>query len=452
MSNITDQKGVASSNPSALKRWVISLLLKRASSDERLTKQRHKLEAKRQREGRRHLVEYFHQVDDGYSHLTIQILAQLKAQYDIDLTIHLVPLVRDANYPEPDLWQEMAKRDAADIAPNYGLSFPTAESIPSEESCQLANQIFCKMDAETFIKRGVEVSEALWRGDLEGLKALAGGLGVLSQDEVQAKLAAGTEYRRQLKHFGSANFYYEGEWYWRVERLYHLENRLISLGASKDKNAPLLAPLQKVPEVFGDGAKNMTLEYFPSLRSPYTAVSWEPTMKLVKDSSINLVIRPVLPMVMRGVPATLEKGLYFWADCKREAKAKGIEFGKFYDPIGKPVMQGYSLYMWAEKQGKGMAVLSSFLKAAFAKGVRTNTMSGIKTVAEMAGLDWNEAKEHLDDDSWQEFLEENRVAMYSTGNWGVPSYRLLDANGNEILSVWGQDRLWLVAQKIIENS
>ena len=34
------------------------------------------------------------------------------------------------------------------------------------------------------------------------------------------------------------------------------------------------------------------------------------------------------------------------------------------------------------------------------------------------------------------------------GLWGVPSYRLLDAEGRTLLSVWGQDRLWLVAAEI----
>ena len=49
-------------------------------------------------------------------------------------------------------------------------------------------------------------------------------------------------------------------------------------------------------------------------------------------------------------------------------------------------------------------------------------------------------------------MEENRLAMYRFGSWGVPSYRLLDRDGKEVLGVWGQDRLWLVAKKIAELS
>jgi 2-hydroxychromene-2-carboxylate isomerase len=38
--------------------------------------------------------------------------------------------------------------------------------------------------------------------------------------------------------------------------------------------------------------------------------------------------------------------------------------------------------------------------------------------------------------------------MYEAGLWGVPSFRLLDPAGEPLLSTWGQDRLWLVAQTL----
>jgi 2-hydroxychromene-2-carboxylate isomerase len=47
-------------------------------------------------------------------------------------------------------------------------------------------------------------------------------------------------------------------------------------------------------------------------------------------------------------------------------------------------------------------------------------------------------------------LEENRSAMYQAGLWGVPSFRLIDPKGQAFLAVWGQDRLWLLAQKLCD--
>jgi 2-hydroxychromene-2-carboxylate isomerase len=72
----------------------------------------------------------------------------------------------------------------------------------------------------------------------------------------------------------------------------------------------------------------------------------------------------------------------------------------------------------------------------------------MKKVVEAAGLEWLEAKLAIGRDGWQDELEANRLAMYKFGSWGVPSFRLLDAGGNQLLALWGQDRLWLFAREI----
>jgi hypothetical protein len=40
-------------------------------------------------------------------------------------------------------------------------------------------------------------------------------------------------------------FYFDGEWYWGVDRLHHLEARLRDEGLAKDAAAPLIAPFRK---------------------------------------------------------------------------------------------------------------------------------------------------------------------------------------------------------------
>ncbi|MEZ7858911.1 MAG: DsbA family protein, partial [Porticoccaceae bacterium] len=192
----------------------------------------------------------------------------------------------------------------------------------------------------------------------------------------------------------------------------------------------------------------LTLEFYPSLRSPYTAAIFDRVVTLAQDTGVNFVVRPVLPMVMRGVPATREKGLYIFSDASREARESGIPFGNFYDPVGEPVRRCYSLYSWACEQGKGTALLSSFLRAAFALGINTNNDRGLRKVVEQAGLDWAQAKIIVGQDGWQDLLEANRLAMYEAGLWGVPSFRLLDQTGKPLVSLWGQDRLWLFAREI----
>ena len=452
MNPITRQKGAADSNPSRLKRWLLSQLMTHVISDSRQSKDRRTQESKREKQGLRRVVEYFHQVDDGYSHLTIQVLAKLMATYDIELVVHLVRRLSDANTPEPQLLQDMSKRDSVIIAPYFGLTFPNVETAPSTQLVDLAQSIFTGLTVKAFITDGVLISDCLWRSDEAGLRLLARKWGLSPHDAVMAALKKGTARRTELKHYSGAMFYFEGEWYWGVDRLSHLEKRLRQGSAVRTDNINMVAPKPHISTTFSNHATEMTLEYFVSLRSPYTAISWQPTLALAAASGVKLSVRPVLPMVMRGVPATFQKGFYVWKDAWREARDSGVEFGNFYDPIGKPIEQGYSLYMWALDQGRGHEFFGAFLQGAFAKGINTNSRSGLRRIVELAGLDWNEAQKHLDNDKWQPMVEKNQKAMYDCGIWGVPSYRLLDKHGNSVLNVWGQDRLWLVSRKIQENA
>ncbi len=80
-------------------------------------------------------------------------------------------------------------------------------------------------------------------------------------------------------------------------------------------------------------ASAVTLEFFPSLRSPYTAISFDRAIALAhSEPEVKLMLRPVMPMMMRGVPAPRAKQLYIMTDSKREADYYGQKFG----PSGRP--------------------------------------------------------------------------------------------------------------------
>ena len=88
------------------------------------------------------------------------------------------------------------------------------------------------------------------------------------------------------------------------------------------------------------------------------------------------------------------------------------------------------------------------IPGAFAEGINTNNDKGLKAVVESAGLNWTQAQSIVGRPGWEESLEANRLAMYEAGLWGVPSFRLLGENGEQLLALWGQDRLWLLAREI----
>ena len=443
-----DQGGAASMDPNPLVRWLTSTIMTRLSRPQRWEKRRAQSEKQRIKAGHPHVVEYFHQVDDGYSHLAAQVLPALAARYDIELVCHLVSGPEGKNVPEPELLLGLSRYDAFHVAPDYGLEFPRHEAAPDPTLVKMAGTILAAQDDTGFIDCVAEVGRLLWAGDERGLKALAEQRGSATQAQADAKIESGTARRHKLQHYSGAMFYYGQEWYWGVDRLYHLEQRLAELGIDRQPGQAMVMPRPDVDvaQLRDDGS--LTLEVYPSLRSPYSAISFDRAVKLAQDSGVKLVVRPVLPMVMRGVPATRQKGMYIFGDAAREAWEAGVPYGNFSDPIGEPVRRCYSLHTWACEQGKGNELLSSFFNCAFVTGVNTNNDKGLKTVVEKAGLDWEQARRIVGQPGWESVLEANRLAMYEAGLWGVPSFRLLDDKGEQLLALWGQDRLWLFAREI----
>ena len=396
---------------SPISRRISPLLAQALTSPRTRDLRRFLAERRRRLRGERHQVHYFHQVDDPYSQLAAQVLGKLVERYDIELVPHLVGPPPDSAAPERARLEAFALRDAADVAPGYGLAFPAGAGAADR---------------------------------------LARELGFAEGTDVRAKLDAGSRLREQLGHYLSAMFYYGGEWYWGVDRLHHLERRLQSLGVLRSgMPADPIAPRPAVRPAKGSANSAVfALEFYLSLRSPYTYIAMERVYALARRYSVALVLRPVLPMVMRGLPVPRAKKLYITLDTKREAADAGVAFGRVCDPVGRPVERVFSLYPWARKHERAAELLLSFARAAFAEGVDTGSDAGLRFVVERAGLAWDEAREHLDGESWRAELEENRRALFALGLWGVPSFCLRGDDGEALYSTWGQDRLWRVEQEI----
>jgi len=408
-------------------------------------------EGRRRLAGHPHVVDYFHHVDDPYAHLTAQILGRLRARYDVVLAPHLVGPPPDDAAPERERLAAFAQKDAADVAPYYGLDFPAGAARPAPDAVQLAERLAAAaIAAGTFERDAARIGDALWHGGRPALDALAGELPAAEPAAASAAIAAGNALRDRLGHYLGATFYYGGEWYWGVDRLWHLERRLQALGALRTgEPAGPLVPRPE-PERAGpvpDG-RRLRLEFFASLRSPYTAIVMRRVLALPARLPVDLVLRPVLPMVMRGLPVPRAKRIYIVLDTKREAADAGEPFGFACDPVGRPVERAFSLYPWACTQGKGGALLAAFTRAAFAEGIDTGEDDGLRHVVEQAGLAWAEARVHLDRDGWRDALEANRRMLFDAGLWGVPSLRLLGDDGAPDFVTWGQDRLWLVEAEI----
>jgi 2-hydroxychromene-2-carboxylate isomerase len=409
-------------------------------------------ELQRRVAGRPHRVLYFHQVDDPYSHLAAQLLAPLAARYEIELAPRLTGPPSDAAAPERARLEVYARKDAADVAPAYGLGFPRGAAAPAAECVVQARRILAAaLDGGRFASAAARVGSALWAGDRAALAKLGEELGLADEAAARAAEDSGSEERARLGHYSGAVFHYGGEWYWGVDRLHHLERRLDSLGLRRPGSAPgSLAPRpspRRGPAAAG--SERLVLECYPSLRSPYSYLALERTYALARRQNLELALRPVLPMVMRGLPVPPEKRLYIVLDAKREAEDAGIPFGRVCDPVGAPVERCFSLWTWSRERGRAAELLLSFTRAAFAEGVDTASDAGMRHVVEGAGLPWDEARARLGrDEGWRAELEANREALFGMGLWGVPSFRLLGRPGEADFHSFGQDRLWRVEAEI----
>ena len=400
--------------------------------------------------GAPHRVQYFHEVADPYSHLAAQALRPLAEHYDIEIEPRVTSMETGINRPEPELLAELGRSDCALVAPHNGLEFPAGAPAPDPDRVRRIERLLVEAESAglpAFADLATRLGHALWSGDDAAIEAAEREHTAADEARTRARTDEAAIERAKQGHYSGGMFLYGGEWYWGVDRLHHLERRLTELGAARE-DAFLFGrpPLETAPVERGD---EMTLEIFPSLRSPYSAIGYEPVLDLTKATGIRRITRPVLPMVMRGVPASLAKGIYIFRDTKREGVCLGMPFGDAIDPIGEPVRRAFSLWPWAQSKGRGEALLVSFLRAAWAEHVDTSTDAGLRSVVERAGLDWGEATSHLGDPAWEDELEANRLEMVDQmGQWGVPSFRLRGPEGEPDFVVWGQDRLWVLSREI----
>lgn len=434
-----------------LVRSIRSAMMRRFADPARRDARRRRAEATRQRQGRPHTVLYFHQVDDPYSQLAVQALGPLLDRYDIQLIPKLVARPTPIAIHEQALWHQWATRECAAMAPFHGLRF---EAPAADADLALARRLLLSTEApRRFANLAMRVNAALHSGGSSALQALTSGCLIPSAAEAEKRLQENFDLRHRLGHYLGAMFHYEGEWYWGVDRLHYLEDRLDALGASRAHAPPGRSVIRRRSPSGSpvNPRRRLKLEFFPSLRSPYTHLSYARVAALCRRYPIDLVLRPVLPMMMRGVKADRRKGVYILQDTQREAETLGIAFGNLWDPFGKPILRAYSLFPWARDQGRGFEYLHVYSQAVWSERVDAHSLAGLRSIVERAGLKWDEALKRLDNRDWEAELETNVQDMIAAGSWGVPTLRLSGSDGESPFTVWGQDRLWLIEEEIIRR-
>jgi len=400
---------------------------------------------------RPHVVTAFLQLDDPWSYLLSHSLRDLAAHYSVELRICLSRALEDEFMPQPDRQAAHAIRDCRLLARELGLAFLDKGSAPAVEYRQNLLELLAREQgrndfAETFF----QALDAYWRGDVQSAALLTGRLRA-GQLRAEASIAVNQSLLRRLGHYGSATVFYGGEWYAGVERLMYLCARLDTLRAHRGndgKQVSGVAALSRfahlnLPAVVPDGARNLPpLALYYSFRSPYSYLALDRIFSLADAYGVELEVRPVLPMVMRGLPVPREKILYIVQDASREARHLGIPFGKICDPLGTGAERCIAVFFHARSQSKERAFMRSAGQAIWSEGIDVATDDGMRLVTERAGLSWPGVAAAMVDESWRETVRENRQSLTEAGLWGVPAFVIGD------VALWGQDRIWLLARQL----
>ncbi len=404
----------------------------------------------RRRLGRKkHVVSAFLQLDDPYSYLLAQYLPELASTYDIELKVYLSQARGDAYQPAPDMAAEYAAMDARRIARELGIPFlDKGRAPPVEHRRGLLDVLAARAERDDFAEEFSAALEIYWRGDTE---AAARRSDTGQSGQADGVIARSQQFQERLGHYNSGMLHYGGEWYWGVDRLHYLADRLDEMGLAREgASGARLASIQhamqlSLPVTPPAAAKQLPpLELFHSFRSPYSYLALKRVFAIADAFGLQLQLRPVLPMVMRGMQLPRAKLLYIARDTAREAERLEIPYGKIADPVGKGAERCLAVFRYAESEHKGRDFLANAGLAIWSEAVDVSADKGMRKVTGRSGLFWPDVVAAMESDDWRPEVESNRESMMASGSWGVPTMRL----GDEVF--WGQDRDWLLARHVEE--
>lgn len=398
--------------------------------------------------GKENIVEIYLSATDPYSYLLLHFLPGFLSRFNIGATFYTVYQRQAGMYPESELWQQWAIDDCQQLANLYKTGLKLLPIMPSDEQIQAATAALIEAESgNNYLIEAKVILRSLWETGVSAASPAA-----FTDPKIQSRLQQNDAQLCKQGHYLGGMLYYQGEWYWGIDRIDHLERRLINKGLAKlNHERPVFTKTyadfchSSTKNPSSNEANTTPLECYFSMRSPYSYLGLTRAMTLTQHYKIPLIVKPVLPMIMRGMPVPEKKKMYIFLDTKREAEKLGIDYGFVADPLGVGVERCYALYEYACAEGKGNQFLLTYARAVNAEGIRSETDSGLKKIVERAGLKWAKANTLLGDPSWRQWADDNLKEMYQLGLWGVPSFRY-----GEVIC-WGQDRLCLVENEIIRK-
>ena len=384
-------------------------------------------------------LDLYFDVADPWSYLAAQIASRLVEAYPVELDVHVVSAPASDVNAHPELRTKHAVRDAQQLAAYWNVDFPGKKEADPGAVREAASALIRQRPPREQLQAILELSQALWANDRKALTKLLGKYGTEATVAIPPVLDSNYAELRKAGHYQGGMLHYGGEWYWGVDRLPYLEAAL-ARDFHKDVANVVTPKPDRAPEKLSD--KPLTCELWFSFRSPYSYLALERIEGVLAPYSVPLELRPVMPMVTRGIQLPNVKRMYIVRDAKREADRLGIPFGELCDPLGAGIENCMAIAHWASQRGALMAFAKSAMRGIWSEARDMAEYVDLRFVVERAGLPWDEAKQALTKTDWQKWSQTNVADLTVIGLWGVPSVRC-----GEFIA-WGQDRLPLLADRL----
>ncbi|NNF61396.1 MAG: 2-hydroxychromene-2-carboxylate dehydrogenase [Gammaproteobacteria bacterium] len=399
-------------------------------------------EARRRFRRRPHRIVFYHRVTDAWSWLLAQLLPRVLQQYEVELETQLVAALPIDCVSDPQRLDNYSAYDAMRLARAWQLRFPDAATPPAADLAHLAGRVILAQPQS--LSRLLQATAAAWDGDSQQLAAMARDDGAADEQTTAALLGlASTQLARQ-GHYLGAMLYFQGEWFWGLDRLGLLEQRLAARGLRRNEEPPVSEQFQPIERQAAGMAQALDLEFYFSFRSPYSWLGACRVVELADRLGLNLQLRPLLPMVMRGIPVPRRKLRYIITDVARIARRDNIPFGPVRDPLGKGVERALAVFDAANRRDRGRDFMLAAMRAIWCQAADLTSTRTLNRLAAVAGLDAAEVEQALQSNSWRAGVEANAAALAVLGIWGVPAMCLRDPDARAATIAWGQDRMWAI--------
>ena len=275
--------------------------------------------------------------DDAHSYVLLQCAQKLLQKYPVHATVAVLPPAINGWAASFDVKSKWAVRDAALLAALYGLKEPSIGSISTSAIAVVTQRMLAgslpvvgdTKNCTSTIDRTLLAMSSLWDGSQRN------DFSVEESSDEPAILKRNADAFRKLGYYNPGAVHFQGEFY-PPNRLHHLEARLqddFKLGVNSGKKYDDVESYLFDNEIARERSVNYqdmidtpgaqqervkfkkeSVELFYSFRSPYSQLILPRLKRLCRHFGREIVLRPVLPMVSRGLKVTVmlyRYGIYY---------------------------------------------------------------------------------------------------------------------------------------------